>query len=183
MNFVEPIRDPEKVRDIANYLREQSKRNYLMYELGINTALRISDIRRLRVVDVAGRDTISMKEKKTRKHRIITLNSHIKVIIKECISPDADHGDYLFQSRQGVNQPLSRCQAYRIIKNACAKFGVYNVGTHTLRKTFGYHFYRRYKDITQLQEILEHATPDYTLRYIGFNRESIEKALKGFRIY
>jgi len=54
MNFVQLIRDPEKVEAIKRYLREQNERNYLLFLIGINTVLRISNILKLKVGDVKG---------------------------------------------------------------------------------------------------------------------------------
>ena len=65
MNTVEPIRDIGTVNDIADYLREQSERNYIMFMIGIYSGLRISDILTLRVRDVRNRDRIMIREKKT----------------------------------------------------------------------------------------------------------------------
>ena len=54
--------------------------------------------------------------------------------------------DYLFKSKR-TNKPISRIQAYRILKEAAAACGLEEIGTHTLRKTFGYHFIRGQKTL------------------------------------
>ena len=78
-------------------------------------------------------------------------------------------------------KPLSRISAYRIISNACKKANIEgNFGTHTLRKTFGYHFYKKFKDIVMLQKILNHSNPDVTLRYIGIDQDEIYKTYSMF---
>ncbi|MFW6238815.1 MAG: tyrosine-type recombinase/integrase, partial [Halanaerobiales bacterium] len=80
--------------------------------------------------------------------------------------------DYLFQSRKGKNQPISRVQAYRVLKKIGKRAGLnIKIGTHTLRKTYGYHHYQKYKDIAQLQAIFNHSSPDITLDYIGTCRK------------
>lgn len=63
MNIVQEIRDKETIREI---IKQQNKRNYILFLLGINTGLRISDILRSRVRDVEGR-SIFIREKKTKK--------------------------------------------------------------------------------------------------------------------
>ena len=78
MNYVEPIRDSNKVQEIANYLKRYSKRNYIMFILGINSGLRISDILNLRVRDVKGKDYISIREKKTGKQKIFPMTQILK---------------------------------------------------------------------------------------------------------
>ncbi|PFM44229.1 integrase, partial [Bacillus cereus] len=60
--------------------------------------------------------------------------------------------------------------------------GVESLGTHTMRKTFGYWFYKQTKDIAMLQEILNHSTLQITLRYIEINKEEKENILDTFRI-
>ena len=91
--------------------------------------------------------------------------------------------NYLFKSRKGTNKAISRIQAYRIIKNACKMIDFNNkFGTHTLRKTFGYHFYKKTKDIVLLQNILNHSSPSVTLRYIGLTQDLIDNSLRAFSI-
>jgi integrase len=52
MNFVQPIRDPEKIEAIKQFLKERNERNYILFLIGVNTGLRISDILKLKVSDV-----------------------------------------------------------------------------------------------------------------------------------
>ncbi len=63
MNFVQPIRDPEQIQQLKEYFKEKSLRNYILFIMGINTGLRISDILKLKVGDVKG-SHISMRERK-----------------------------------------------------------------------------------------------------------------------
>lgn len=76
----------------------------------------------------------------------------------------------LFPSRKG-DKPISKIQAYRQLQKAGGFAGVESLGTHTMRKTFGYWFYKQTKNIAMLQEILNHSTPQLTLRYIGINKK------------
>ncbi len=76
---------------------------------------------------------------------------------------------------------LERVSAYRILNAACKKANLEeNIGTHTLRKTFGYHFYRKYKDVVMLQKIFNHSSPEITLLYIGLEQEVIYKSYVNF---
>lgn len=182
MNYVEPIRDPTKVEDISIYLRKYSERNYIMFQIGIFSGLRISDILKLRVRDIKNKDYISIREQKTGKLKIFPIIARLKKDLKkyiECKEPS----EYLIKSREGYNKPITRKQAYNIIREAGEVCGVYNLGTHTMRKTFGYHFYMQYKDVVALQEIFNHSTPEYTLRYIGIKQSHINKMIKNFKIY
>ncbi|RAP14991.1 hypothetical protein HS9_00315 [Bacillus velezensis] len=57
-----------------------------------------------------------------------------------------------------------------------------DIGTHMLRKTFGYHFYKQTKDVAMLQEIFNHSDQRTTLRYIGINQDAMNNAMKNFKI-
>jgi integrase len=92
-----------------------------------------------------------------------------------------DDEDYLFRSFRS-QLPIKRVQAYKILKRAAKKVGISEIGTHTLRKTFGYHFYQRTKDVALLQEIFNHSSPSVTLRYIGINQDIIDKAIDDFSL-
>ncbi|EJE7236592.1 tyrosine-type recombinase/integrase [Clostridium botulinum] len=181
MNYVEPIRDTQKVRDIQEWLKRTNERNYILFITGVYTGLRISDILKLKVKDVKDKRFIYLREKKTSKQNIIEIN---KLLEKEykwyCLNKELD--EYLIKSREGVNKSLSRVRAYEIIKNVGKDFGVSNLGTHTLRKTFGYHYYKQTKDVATLMKIFNHSDPSITLRYIGIIQDEINRARRNFTI-
>ena len=178
MNTVEPIRDLDVVMDIAEYLKGKSDRDYMMFMFGIYTGLRISDILKFRVRDVKGKDAVYLREKKTGKEKRFPLNAELKPIIEDYISDKKDY-EYLFKSCRSGNKAISRQQAYKILSAAGRKFNIDNVGTHTLRKTFGYHMYQQTHDAVTIKEILNHADISVTLRYIGINQDNKDKAIKG----
>ena len=178
MNTVEPIRDLETVLDIADYLKIKNQRDYVMFMFGIYSGLRISDILKFRVRDVRDKDFISQREKKTRKEKRFPINKELKVIIEEYIKDKRDY-EYLFKSPTQPNKPITRQQAYNILSNAGKQFGLESIGTHTLRKTFGYHLYKQTQDAALLMDIFNHADIHYTLRYIGINQYCKNKAYNG----
>lgn len=180
-NTVQPIRDKDKIEEIKTILFRQSYRNYFLFFFGINSGLRISDIIRLRVMDVKNRTHFIVKEKKTGNTRRIKINTTLRAEIDKYIKGMAD-SDFLFPSRQG-NKHITREMAYIIINKASRKAGINdNIGTHTLRKTFGYHFYQETKDIAMLQQIFGHSAPSITLRYIGISDDMIDQALDDFSL-
>ena len=181
MEFVEPIRDKKTIDLVKNILKKRKTRDYLLFLIGINSGLRISDILNLKVKDVWNRSYIEIKEKKTGKLKRFPITKSFKTELYEfLIGKDAE--EWLFSSRKG-NKAITRTQAYRIIHRACFQAGIkYRTGTHTLRKTFGYHFYQEYKDIALLQNILNHCTPSVTLRYIGINQDLIDSSLYSFNL-
>ncbi|KXG09937.1 Tyrosine recombinase XerD [Anoxybacillus sp. P3H1B] len=180
MNLVQPIRDPEKIEAIKQYLKEQSQRNYLLFLVGINTGLRISDILKLKVGDVKGTHII-IKEKKTGKRKRLRITPSLKRELNRYIDGKNDD-EYLIKSRNGRNKPIGRSMAYKILRKAAEHFRLNEIGTHTLRKTFGYHFYQQTKDVAMLQEIFNHSSPEITLKYIGVNQDSMDRAMTKFKI-
>lgn len=176
MNEVEPIRDKGMVQDIGDYLREQSERNYILFLFGIYSGLRISDILKLRARDVRGKGRITLTEKKTGKEQKFLLNKELKTRLAKYVMPMKDY-EFLFRSRQGCNSPISRQQAWNILRKAGQRFGLDSIGTHTLRKTFGYHLYQQTHDIVLVQHMLNHSTQEYTLRYIGITRDTMDNAM------
>ena len=179
MKFVQPIRDKEKIEEMKTELMKLGYKNYLMFVVGINTGLRISDILQLKVIDLKDKTHIKIIEQKTQKIKRFLINSLLKQEIDKFIQGMSDE-EYLFQSRNGVNQPISRVQAYRILNSAAKKIGLEEIGTHTLRKTFGYWHYKQNKDVALLQDIFNHSAPSVTLRYIGINEDTKDKSIENF---
>jgi len=180
VNFVQPIRDPEIIREIKRYLKSKNERDYMLFLVGINSGLRISDILPLRVKD-AKRPYFNLRETKTNKEKRIDMTSELRREFVSFINGREDH-EFLFASRKGINKPITRSAAYKILKDAAKQVNLESIGTHSLRKSFGYHFYKQTKDVALLQEIFNHSAPSVTLRYIGINQDSIDKAMKSFRI-
>lgn len=171
MNTVEPIRDIGKIWDIADYLGEQNERNRIMFLFGIYVGLRISDILKLKVRDVRDKTHVMIREQKTGKEKAFPINQELKPILNRYMKDKADY-DYLFPSRkEDGSKPITRQQAYNVLNDAAGKFGMERIGTHTLRKTFGYHFYQQTKDIATLKEIFNHSDVAITFRYIGINQD------------
>jgi integrase len=149
--------------------------------VGIYCGLRISDILKLKVSDVKDKNYIKVRETKTGKEKIFPINPILKKVLKE-YTDNRNPDEYLIKSREGYNQPISREMAYMIFKDIGRQFGVENLGTHTMRKTFGYHFYKQTKDVVKLMKIFNHSDPSITLHYIGIEQESINDAMNKFKI-
>ena len=178
MNIVEPIRDKKQLRNIEAILRKNSLRDLLIFTMGTNCGLRISDILNLDVLDVKDKNYINIVEKKTNKPKRFPINIKLKPMLEK-FTKDRMLNEPLFLSIFGNR--MERTQCYRIINGACRKAGVeYKVGTHTLRKTFGYHHYQKFKDVVVLQKIFNHYSPQITLRYIGIDQDMIDESYKNF---
>lgn len=184
MNIVEPIREIDLVKDIGNHLKARNERNYIMYLLGIYSGLRITDILNLRVRDVSGRSSISLREKKTGKQKIFQINPFLKKELTRYIEENSLKKDqYLIKAQGRKNKAISREMAYMIMREAAEYFGLFNIGTHTMRKTFGYHFYKQTGDVVSLQKIFNHSDPSITLKYIGIEQSELNKKMSKFKLY
>lgn len=177
MNTMEPIRDIEKVYDIADYLKCRNIRDYVMFLFGIYTGLRVSDILKFRVRDVKDKNYVYIREQKTDKEKRFPIHDELKEVLEEYIKDKKEY-EYLFKSGKGKNQPISREHAYRILKKAANTFGMECIGTHTMRKTFGYHAYEETKDAVTLKEIFNHSDISTTLRYIGVNQDKKDDVMR-----
>ncbi|SPF53465.1 putative integrase/recombinase YoeC [Candidatus Desulfosporosinus infrequens] len=178
MEYVEPIRDRKKIEAIKKILRGSNLRDYVLFTLGINFGLRVSDLLNLKVSDVLDekgrvRDRITVREKKTGKTKTFPFSDIVIKALKEYLV-DTLSERALFPSRKGGG-PITRQQAYRIINDAAKMVGIKGkIGTHTLRKTFGYHAYMSGVDVTRIQSLLNHSSPKETLRYIGITQDELD---------
>ena len=175
MSEVQPIRDKEKIKQIKELLKKKNYRDYLLFIFGINSGLRISDILKIKVKNVRNQTHINIEETKTRKSKRFAINNNIKEALNGYID-NMDNEDYLFKSRQGGNNPINRPMAYIILNEVAQKVGLSEIGTHTLRKTFGYWHYKQYRDIAMLQDIFNHSSQRITMCYIGISQDEIDKS-------
>lgn len=181
MKTVQPIRDKKKIEAMKTLLKAKNEKYYIMFRIGINVGLRVSDILKLTVGDIRLRDHVTIIEQKTNKHKRFlipkTLQKELAAYIK---SNNMEDEEYLIQSRKGDNKPISRVQAYRVLNDVANQIGLEEVGTHTMRKTFGYWHYKKNKDVAILQDIFNHSAPSITLRYIGITDDMKDDSLKDF---
>lgn len=184
MNTVQPIRNKDKINAMKIQLKSMDAKYYIMFILGINAGLRVSDILRLKVVDVVGVEHVTIREKKTGKIKRFLLNKRMQKEISDYVSNNClSEDDFLIPSRRvnaDGNYVIGREWAYRVLNRAARMVGVSEVGTHTMRKTFGYWHYKQYHDVALLQEIFNHSSPSITLRYIGIRDEDKDNSMKNF---
>lgn len=179
MNSVEPIRDVKKIQEMKEALAYYgSERDVFLFNLGINCGLRVSDTLGLKKKDIKDYK-IKLREQKTRKQKQIPLY-HLKEDIDRYIQ-FMDDEDYLFKSNKlysnGQSKPISRVQAYRILNHSANSIGLHEIGTHSMRKTFGYHYYKKTKDVALLMDIFNHSSQSVTLKYIGINQDTINSSI------
>ena len=181
MNIVEPIRKISDLNKIRKSLKDYDYKYYLLFEYGITTGLRISDILSLKAEDIVNKEFLEIREQKTGKYKKFPIHDYLRQEMTKYIKKNSITG-FLWESPfYKCNKPINRTHVYRVL-NYCAKRVGYfqKIGTHTMRKTFGYHFYRQTKDICLLQKIFNHSSPSVTLCYIGLTQEKINEAYNSF---
>ncbi len=194
MNTAEPIREQQELERFKNYFiyEKPNIRNYTLLCLGLNTALRISDILTLQWQDVYDfekdkfRCHIQLSEQKTGKSSRIYMNKNIidtlqcyKICaqIKGWVSEER----YLFAGPHGT--PISRVQAWRIISRAAEACGLQGViSPHSLRKTFGYQAWQQGVQPVMLMEIYNHSSFTITKRYLGIQQDDRDEVFRNICI-
>lgn len=180
MNYVEPIRDKNTIDDICTYLKNKNKRDCILFMSGIYIGLRISDLLNFKVKDLKHQRQVAITEKKTKKRKIFSVPDEFYSVLNQYLDTRNDD-EYIFKSRQG-NKAITRARAYQILRKAGEEFDLKNIGTHTMRKTFGYWYYKNYNDIVGLMKILNHSSEAITKRYIGIEQEELNRKQKNFKI-
>ena len=187
MNFVEPIRDRKKIAQIKNLLRGQRHfRDLLLFVVGINSALRISDLLQLRIGHFIDdhkriRQRFWIKEQKRNKRHEIVINQSIREAFSEYlvayqgVSENAENFVFFNTKMNGFSESIKRGQAWKIIVSICNEVGLRgNYGTHSLRKTWGYHARLQGVDLALIMHKLNHESIAYTKRYLGITDDELE---------
>ncbi len=188
MNIAQPIRDESKLHAFKEYYREIEPipRNYLLISIGLNTALRISDILLLRWEDVYNRQTgnyrthIHLVEQKTKKASKIYVNHSIREALEWYWSEnDIQNNSWLFGSKRNPDKSISRMQAYRIIRKAAEYYQLEGViSCHSLRKTFGYYAWNQGISPVMIMNIYNHSSYQVTKRYLGVEQDDRDKVFQ-----
>lgn len=197
----EPIKDMTDILRISEFLIQEKRfRDNMLFIVGINFGLRVSDLRKLRFSHLINenfvfKDTFPILEQKTkdtrkhRKNRYITINTAVIEAVTLYLenTPGLCLSDYLFRSERNIrtnkNEPLHRSSVDDILKDLAKELGLsMKVSTHTLRKTFAYHQMvmsnNDPRKLLLLQKILGHSSVAQTLDYIGITSEEIEDAYR-----
>ena len=187
MKEVQPIRDTKKIDAMKSIMKGESNyRDLLLFTLGINTGLRISDILALKWKNflngsklLKAGEQLDVVEIKTKKVKTFVINKSVAEALKlyydslDSVSPE----DPVFLSRKtakGELKPITRIAAWQMLNRYANMVGLdEGIGTHTLRKTFGYHLYKKGVALEYIQKMLNHSSPAITLRYIGITQEQL----------
>ena len=160
MNWVAPIKDQETLKNFGETLKQVDYKYYIMFELGVGTGLQLQDILAFKNKDVTGKKEIEVTIGTRNMKNVFTV-------------PEA----YLILGHSSSNKPVSREQAYRVLRSAGHKIGLNSIGAQTMRKTYAWNYYKETGDIYHLQKLFNHASPSITYRFIG-EKPNIEVFLK-----
>lgn len=190
---VAPIKSLADIGKIKRHLlKTQQYRNYLLFVMGINVGLRISDLLSLRISDVWQNGecvgAIVLREQKTKKYRTIALNGATEEAIERYLNSlkTFNENDWLFKSRKNGN-PLTKQSAHRIINQIMADCGIVgHWGTHTLRKTFAYQLYMANAEqpmiLEYLMKLLNHSSQQITLAYMGIEQQQLNNLVENLNL-
>ena len=209
--WVFPIEDKQDVKRVITYLhdkaisakradtRRSAYRNWLLFIIGINVGVRVSDLVELKWEDFFENDmktfvdSVNIIEKKTGKTKDICPNNTVKRAIKEYLSvidTELKPSNYLFLSgrkdENGKYTQITDAAVEKMMKDVakgCHLKGNYN--THSIRKTYAYHKYMMYVEngdtmaLVKVQKDLNHRNSSDTARYLGITRkEKIESSME-----
>ncbi len=176
---VEPIRDLKAIKRIKRLLADKP-RDLCLFTLGINTAYRANELVSITTGQVdylMPGDRFDLKQSKNSKYRAITANATVVKAIDTWLevyrptSPDMP----LFLSQRGDNA-IKVSTVNNLVKEWCADAGLRsNYGSHTLRKTWGYHQRVTFgQPVALLMRAFGHSSEAQTLEYLCIQPEEID---------
>lgn len=181
MGKTQPIKNTKDIERLKRYfLNKNQIRNYTMVTLALNTSLRIGDLLHLKWGDVYNfrkggyKRHIEITEQKTGKSNQIALNKEAKQSLERLrkSGEPVTAGTYIFKSRNGENLPIGRICAFRIIKRAVAELNMEGIiSCHSLRKTFGYHVWKKGVPPALIMSIYNHSSIEITKRYLSIDQD------------
>lgn len=181
-----PLKTKQEIELVRELIKTKTKdplRNLTIFNIGINNGIRTNDILNLKVADVLGKDATTIIESKTGKQRKLRLNvANIKDDLAElCKHKQPD--DYVFTSYKNPKAPIQTITIYRLFKRLASEHPtLHGLTAHSMRRTFGYQYYQRTKDVVTLMKLFNHSSQAVTLRYIGIEQEQLDESLKGFEL-
>ncbi|WP_302626394.1 tyrosine-type recombinase/integrase [uncultured Eubacterium sp.] len=176
MNWVAPIKDEDTLRLFGNALKEVDYKYYIMFELGVGTGLQLQDILSIKNKDVRGKKEITVEIGTKNIKNTFQIPEELQEIIRD-YTEGKDPDAYLILGHSTNNKPVSREQAYRVLRAAGHRIGLSSIGAQTMRKTFAWKYYKETGDIYYLQNLFNHASPSITYRFIG-EKPNMEVVLK-----
>jgi len=171
MTIGAPIKDFKTIEAIKNlYIKKERLQDLLLFSLAINTGFNLVDLLKLNVKDIKDKFYLSISNKS------VPLNDEIRSLILK-ITEGKELSSPLFVNKQ--NKRLDRVTVFCSFKEICEELGLKNTNVSSWRKTFAYHYYRKYKDLSYLQWLFNQTTVDLTLKFIGVDENMNLRYRKG----
>ncbi|MCF0163468.1 MAG: tyrosine-type recombinase/integrase [Fusobacterium necrophorum] len=179
---------------LRNYFSQKNKIIVLsIINIGINVALRYSDLSQLCFEDINKEGIVRVREQKTKKIRDFKLNKvcleNLEKLKEFYIKQNIPIEGFLFKSmnpyyrKHHIDKPLTLQSFNRYLRIARQDLSLsYRIGSHSLRKTWGYFYYEKTKDIAMIMKILNHSSVSMTLKYLGIDRQRIYDTYDTFLI-
>ena len=183
----QPLRTAKEINLVRILIEERTGknalRNEILFNIGIDNGIRTNDIVQLKANDVLGQDEINIVESKTGKTREIHFAPELKRQIKKYLNERDFESEWLFPSYKDHNEHITTQAVYRMFKRiAKGQPKLDGLTAHTMRRTFGYHYYQQTHDVVTLMKLFNHSSQAITLRYIGIEQEELHNALKDFHL-
>lgn len=175
-----PIRSKQDIEVLKTYyLKNERYRDYALFVVGINTALRISDLLELKWYSVYDfkckkyRRHLEVVEQKTQKHSIIAINhSCIEAFELLKLHTATSEDEFIFCRENDHYSHISRNRAYHIIKDVAVENNIDgNISCHSLRKTFGYHAWKQGTPSALIMNVYNHSSIEITKRYLSIYQD------------
>lgn len=154
-----------------------------LFKIGCNLGLRIGDLLKLKYKDININDReIVLTEQKTRKKKIVRLNSQALIYIDKRRNEYPDDR-YIFQvhSNRQSGEPISRTSVCRVFKEVGDSLGLH-VASHSMRKSRGKVLYDAGVPLEKIAKVLNHSNTASTLQYLGITRAEVLNTYDEFEL-
>jgi integrase len=190
MKGCRPLTDTEVELMQASFGGRYATRDRALFLLGVKSGFRISELLSLRMGDVYQHGhvvdcvTVQRRHMKTKfESRTLPLHPDAKAALATWLMTLQTRGmtseTCLFQSRKGVNQPIGKIHAWKILHKAATTNELTGkVGTHAMRKTFANRVYHQLNhDLVKTQRAMGHKNINSTVAYLSFAEDEIDAAI------
>ena len=162
------IKEKEVLEAIKEFYRKNDNtRDLLLFTLAINTGLKLNELLELSISDVKNKDSLKIVQSGITKR--IPLTKEIQKLITKVISNKNEESP-LFVS--GFGRRIDRTTVYRNFKDVCKEMNLdSDISLASLRKTFGYHYYKTYGDLSMLQWLFNQNSVLDTMKYLGLETD------------
>ncbi|MGL5964597.1 MAG: tyrosine-type recombinase/integrase [Fusobacteriaceae bacterium] len=181
----EGFKDLEQLDFFEEVLFERNQMMFFLWKIGYNLALRVSDVLKITVVEAeqyVKSEKYNSKDTKTKKDNTQDIQARCLHAFKEALKLRRmiknDDNEYLFisDSNRAItsNNHFTRQSVYRVFSEVTEDCNIkISIGTHSMRKTWGYQAHLKNVKIEKIMKKLKHSSAETTLNYIGITREEM----------